>query len=157
MKARRSRRVVLNSTGSIRPKVGIDMRLAAILLVLLGPLIGHAAYAQQIDATPRVAVIAAYKVEWVALKNAMSETHTEKIADTTYIAGKLYGKDIVLFLSGISMVNAAMTTQGAIDHFKITRIVFSGIAGGIKPGLSAGGRVRGAPSGGDLAFFFAPQ
>ena len=114
------------------------MRLAAILLVLLGPLIGHAAYAQQIDATPRVAVIAAYKVEWIALKNAMSETHTETIADTTYIAGKLDGKDIVLFLSGISMVNAAMTTQGAIDHFKITRIVFSGIAGGINPDLSAG-------------------
>ena len=36
------------------------------------------------------------------------------------------------------MVNAAMKTQGVVDHFKITRIVFSGIAGGINPKLSAG-------------------
>jgi adenosylhomocysteine nucleosidase len=31
-----------------------------------------------------------------------------------------------------------MTTQGAIDHFKITHIVFCGIAGGTNPSLSAG-------------------
>ncbi len=68
----------------------------------------------------------------------MSETRTEIIADATYVAGKLEGKDIVLFLSGVSEVNAAMTTQGAIDHFKITHIVFSGIAGGTNPSLSAG-------------------
>jgi adenosylhomocysteine nucleosidase len=114
------------------------MRLAAILFVFLARLMASAAATEEIDPTPRVAVIAAYKPEWVALRNAMSETRTSIIADTTYIAGKLEGKDIVLFLSGISMVNAAMTTQGAIDHFKVTRIVFSGIAGGINPDLSAG-------------------
>ena len=68
----------------------------------------------------------------------MSETRTQTIADVTYIVGKLQGKDVVLFLSGVSMVNAAMTTQAAIDHFKITRIVFSGIAGGTNPTLHAG-------------------
>lgn len=114
------------------------MRLAAIFLFFLGSLLCGAVSAQQMDPAPRIAVIAAYKVEWVALKNAMSETHTDTIADTTYITGKLDGKDIILFLSGVSMVNAAMTTQGAIDHFKVTRIVFSGIAGGINPNLSAG-------------------
>jgi adenosylhomocysteine nucleosidase len=68
----------------------------------------------------------------------MSVTRTTIIADTTYILGKLEGKDVVLFLSGVSMVNAAMTTQGAIDHFRITGIVFSGIAGGVNPSLSPG-------------------
>ena len=63
---------------------------------------------------------------------------TTIIADTTYILGKLEGKDVVLFLSGVSMVNAAMTTQGAIDHFRITGVVFSGIAGGVNPSLSPG-------------------
>jgi adenosylhomocysteine nucleosidase len=116
----------------------IDVRLAAILLVLLAPLMAGAASAEQTDPTPRVAIISAYQPEWMALKNTMSETHTQIIADTTYIVGKLEGKDVVLFLSGVSMVNAAMTTQGVIDHFKITRIVFSGIAGGINPDLSAG-------------------
>jgi len=116
----------------------IDMRLAVILLVILAPLMTGAASAEQIDPTPRIAVISAYQPEWMALKSAMSETHTQIIADTTYIVGKLEGKDVVLFLSGVSMVNAAMTTQGVIDHFKITRIVFSGIAGGTNPDLSAG-------------------
>lgn len=90
------------------------------------------------DPTPRIAVISAYNPEWLALKNAMSETRTEIIADVTYIVGKLDGKDVVLFLSGVSEVNAAMTTQAAVDHFTITHIVFSGIAGGTNPSLSAG-------------------
>ena len=45
---------------------------------------------------------------------------------------------MVLFLSGISVVNAAMTVQLALDHFAIERIVFSGIAGGVDPGLNIG-------------------
>jgi adenosylhomocysteine nucleosidase len=38
----------------------------------------------------------------------------------------------------MSMVNAAMTTQAAIDRFKVTRVVFSGIAGGVDPALDVG-------------------
>lgn len=114
------------------------IRFAAIVVVFLTQLMDHTASAEQIDRTPRIAVICAYSPEWLALKNAMSEIRTEIIADTTYIIGKLGSRDVVLFLSGVSVVNAAMTTQGAIDHFTITRIVFSGIAGGINPSLSAG-------------------
>ena len=43
-----------------------------------------------------------------------------------------------MFLSGVSMVNAAMTTQLALDTFDIERIVFSGIAGGVDPDLDIG-------------------
>jgi adenosylhomocysteine nucleosidase len=50
----------------------------------------------------------------------------------------LEGKPVVLFLSGMSMVNAAMTTQRALDRFAIRRIVFSGIAGGVDPHLDVG-------------------
>ena len=80
----------------------------------------------------------AFNPEWLALKSAMSEIQTQTIADATYIVGKLQGKDVVLFLSGVSMVNAAMTIQVAIDHFNIIRIIFSGIAGGTNPSLYAG-------------------
>ena len=44
----------------------------------------------------------------------------------------------MLFLSGVSMVNAAMTTQVALDRFAVTGIVFSGIAGGVDPDLNIG-------------------
>ena len=44
----------------------------------------------------------------------------------------------MLFLSGVSMVNAAMTTQMALEQFDIEAIVFSGIAGGVDPALNIG-------------------
>ena len=55
-----------------------------------------------------------------------------------YTTGRLRGNDVVVFLSGVSTVNAAMNTQVALDHFNITHIVFSGIAGGVNPVLSIG-------------------
>ena len=45
---------------------------------------------------------------------------------------------MVLFLSGISMVNASRTTQLALDRFNIRRIVFSGVGGGVDPALQVG-------------------
>jgi adenosylhomocysteine nucleosidase len=36
------------------------------------------------------------------------------------------------------MVNAAMSTQALLDHFRVERIVFSGIAGGVNPNLRVG-------------------
>ena len=44
----------------------------------------------------------------------------------------------MLFLSGVSMVNAAMTTQLALERFDVTGIVVSGIAGGVDPALHVG-------------------
>lgn len=72
------------------------------------------------------------------MKAEMTESRTETLADATYIVGRLRNHDVVLFRSGVSLVNAAMTTQAALDHFQIRRIVFSGIAGGINPALAAG-------------------
>src|SRR5690606_25799178 len=57
---------------------------------------------------------------------------------TRFTTGVLQGKPVVLFLSGISMTNAAMTTQLALDRFNISHIVFSGIAGGVNPELHIG-------------------
>jgi adenosylhomocysteine nucleosidase len=44
---------------------------------------------------------------------------------------------VVLFLSGISMTNAAMTTQLALDRFRVTHVVVSGIAGGVNPACTS--------------------
>ena len=63
---------------------------------------------------------------------------TQSVNGVAFTTGTLEGRDVVLFLSGISVVNAAMTVQLALDHFAIERIVFSGIAGGVDPGLNIG-------------------
>ncbi|WP_407051116.1 5'-methylthioadenosine/S-adenosylhomocysteine nucleosidase [Methyloraptor flagellatus] len=90
------------------------------------------------DDTPRIAVVSAFAPEWTLLLGALENRKDETIAGTTFATGRLEGKEVVLFLSGVSMVNAAMTTERALDRFKITAIVFSGIAGGVDPGLSIG-------------------
>jgi adenosylhomocysteine nucleosidase len=55
-----------------------------------------------------------------------------------FTTGTLAGSDVVIFLSGISMINAAMNTQLVVDHFNVTHIIYSGIAGGVNPALNIG-------------------
>jgi adenosylhomocysteine nucleosidase len=91
-----------------------------------------------LDAVPRTAVISAYAPEWQALRTELKDPKTYLIHRVTFITGTLAGKPVVLFLTGIGMVNAALSTQLAIDHFEVDRIVFSGIAGSVDPALSIG-------------------
>lgn len=97
-----------------------------------------AAAADLLDTKPRIAVVSAFEPEWIALKAQLAEPAEHDVNGRAFITGKLAGKDIVLFLSGVSMVNAAMTTQAALDRFSITHMVFSGIAGGVDPALNIG-------------------
>jgi adenosylhomocysteine nucleosidase len=94
--------------------------------------------AEFLDQTSRIAVVSAFEPEWTVLKGEIQDPVEHKVNGRGFITGKLAGKDVVLFLSGISMVNAAMNTQIALDRFSLTAIVFSGIAGGVDPGLHIG-------------------
>ena len=107
--------------------------LAAALLLASG-----AMAAETLDATPRIAVVSAFGPEWTALQGALTDRKDDTVNGTVFATGSLEGKPVVLFLSGVSMVNAAMTSQLALDSFAIDRIVFSGIAGGVDPALSIG-------------------
>ena len=118
----------------MRPSVSA---LAALMLACLF-LVVSPALAQRLDDTPRVAVISAFPPEIGALNAATREQKTFDVHGVRFVTGKLEGKPVVVFLSGVSMVNAAMTTQMALDRFNITRIVFSGIAGGVEEGLDIG-------------------
>jgi adenosylhomocysteine nucleosidase len=90
------------------------------------------------DDVPRIAVISAFEPELVKLRAATTITGTRVINGRTHYLGSLAGHDVVLLLSGFSMVNAAMTTQAMLDRFHVSAIVFSGIAGGVNPGLDVG-------------------
>ncbi len=113
----------------------------ALLAVLYASFLGSTAYADDTGAresTPRTAVISAFQPEWTLLQAKLQNRKDQVINGTTFATGTIEGKPVVLFLSGISMVNAAMTTQLALDRFHVDRIVFSGIAGGVNPNLSIG-------------------
>jgi adenosylhomocysteine nucleosidase len=112
------------------------MRWLAVAFVLL---LAHPALAaEQLDTQPRTAVVSAYEPEWPQLLAATTEQKRHSVNGVEFVTGVMEGKPVVLFLSGVSMVNAAMTTQLALDRFAIERIVFSGIAGGVDPALDIG-------------------
>ena len=94
---------------------------------------GTAMAAETLDTTPRLAVMSAFGPEWIALQEALTDRKDFEVNGTTFATGLMEGKPVVLFLTGVSMVNAAMTSQLAIDHFELSGIVFSGIAGGVNP------------------------
>lgn len=96
------------------------------------------AEAKRLDETARTVVMTAFQPEWDALLPAVRNAREHKVNGLTFVTGRLEGKPVVLMQSGVSMVNAAMNTQLVLDRFKVKRIVFSGIAGGVDPALSIG-------------------
>src|SRR5580693_1119687 len=107
------------------------MRIVVSVLALLLALTTQGMAADRLDPTPRIAVISAFEPEWKVVKGSVAEAKSYSVNGVEFVTGTLAGRKVVLFLSGISMVNAAMTTQLALDRFDITGIVVSGIAGGV--------------------------
>jgi adenosylhomocysteine nucleosidase len=94
--------------------------------------------ALRLDETPRIAVISAFQPELTLLSAQMQNPRRQSVNGVEFTTGTLQGKPVVMFLSGISMVNASMNTQLALDRFKVSHIVYSGIAGGVNPQLNVG-------------------
>ena len=114
------------------------MRTILAVLCLLAFAAAPLRAADRLESTPRVAVISAFEPEWKALKASVEGPRTHLANGVEFVTGTLGGRPVVLFLSGISMVNAAMTTQLALERFDVTGIVVSGIAGGVDPSLHVG-------------------
>jgi adenosylhomocysteine nucleosidase len=112
------------------------LALAAVAFIALHG--DRATAAETLDSTPRTAVITAFEPEWTALQTMLTGRKEYDVHGTIFLTGTIEHKPVVLFKSGISMVNAAMTAQLALDRFTVTTIAFSGIAGGVDPALEIG-------------------
>jgi adenosylhomocysteine nucleosidase len=94
--------------------------------------------AQWLDDTPRIAVMSAFGPELTLLQTKLDQAKPHTVNGVTFTTGRLQGHAVVLFMSGISMTNAAMNAQLALDRFRITHMLVSGIAGGVNPALHIG-------------------
>jgi len=112
--------------------------ILSVLLALAGPVWAAPDLRGVLDETPRTAVVSAFEPELAGLRAATTGKRDFVVGGAMFTTGMLEGKPVVLFLSGVSMVNAAMTAQRALDRFHVSRIVFSGIAGGVDPELDVG-------------------
>jgi adenosylhomocysteine nucleosidase len=114
----------------------VALASAPLLVAAASPDIGPKDFSGQKGWT---AIVAAYAPEIRAIDTAL-EAHPDAAIERTvvfrgvsYQIGHFRGEPIVVFTTGVSVTNAAMTTQMAIDYFPIERLVMMGIAGGINP------------------------
>ncbi|WP_158771362.1 5'-methylthioadenosine/S-adenosylhomocysteine nucleosidase [Paraglaciecola sp. L1A13] len=90
------------------------------------------------------AIVAAYEPEIKAIDAAIAKLPDAKISKTVSFQGVKYqlgtykGEPIVIFTTGISVPNAAMTMQMALDYFPIDRVIMMGIAGAVSSEFSPG-------------------
>ncbi|BBA51065.1 5'-methylthioadenosine/adenosylhomocysteine nucleosidase [uncultured Fusobacterium sp.] len=91
----------------------------------------------------KIGIIGAMNEEVVELKAVMSDIKSEKIGNLEFFNGKLLGKDVVLVEGGIGKVNAAICATLIINHFKVDKVLFTGVAGGVNPNINIGDIVIG--------------
>jgi adenosylhomocysteine nucleosidase len=86
----------------------------------------------------RTAIVSAMHEELRALLPMLEQTERIVHAGRTFHVGRMAGRPVVLVLSGIGKVAAATTAALLLDEVEIERIVFTGAAGGLSPGVRVG-------------------
>ena len=85
-----------------------------------------------------IGIIGAMRVEIEKIQAIMTEKKEKKIADISFISGKLHGKDVVTAVCGIGKVAAAICAQTLIMVFSPSCIINTGVAGSLSAKLNIG-------------------
>lgn len=90
------------------------------------------------DSTPRTAVVSAFGRELQLHVDRAEIEAVYTIGGRNFYTGTLEGHDVVIFNSGGSMTNPAITMQDACYNFNLTAVLFSGIAGAMDESVHIG-------------------
>jgi adenosylhomocysteine nucleosidase len=85
-----------------------------------------------------LAILSALPQEQSGLHQLLSHSELIQHAGREFLCGQWRGQALVLALSRIGKVAAATTATALIERFGVRRIVFSGVAGGLGPGVRVG-------------------
>lgn len=78
-----------------------------------------------------IGIIVALNSEAKTFKDIIENKTAVQLADKKGFVGKIDGKDVALFISGIGKVNAALTAQAVIDAYSPDYVINFGTAGGM--------------------------
>jgi nucleoside phosphorylase len=78
---------------------------------------------------PLFAVLSAFPGELAAVLEHVAVDETMVIDGHKFRTGTLGGKRVVVAMTGIGLANADAITTAVLDHFAVTGLVFSGVAG----------------------------
>jgi len=91
----------------------------------------------------RIAIVSAMHEELRALLPLVEGVRVERRAGRVCHLGRMCGRDVLLVLSGIGKVSAATTTAVLLDGMDVRALLFTGVAGGLAPGVRVGDVVVG--------------
>ena len=95
---------------------------------------------------PEIAILGAFNDEVKLLEDSLQQKQEHFIRGIRYLTGTLRGKQVVVNLTGVGKVNAAMSTSLLLATWQPKYLIFTGIAGGIAEGLAPGDIVIGKQS-----------
>ena len=87
------------------------------------------------------AILSALPEEQHGLREQLDGTEHVRHAGRDFHTGRWHGRPVVLALSRIGKVAAATTATALIERFGVQRIVFTGVAGGLRPDVQVGDTV----------------
>ncbi|MBA4263261.1 MAG: 5'-methylthioadenosine/adenosylhomocysteine nucleosidase [Comamonadaceae bacterium] len=85
-----------------------------------------------------LAIVAAMHEEIAGLVAHMPDGQRERHAGRDFWRGHLHRQPVVVVLCGIGKVAAAVTAALLVERYRVGRIVFTGVAGGLGPGVRVG-------------------
>lgn len=80
-----------------------------------------------------IGILAAMESEMVYFRTHMQNLEVQTWAGLSYHSGTLDGRPVVVAECGVGKVNAAMHAQIMIDHYPVTALIQTGIAGSLSP------------------------
>ncbi len=92
----------------------------------------------------RIGILGASKEEIEHILEDLKETSRETIGKRDYFSGSLYGKDVVLNISGWGKVASASAATAMIMRFGVDAIIYCGVCGGASPELNIGDIIIGS-------------
>lgn len=119
--------------------VGRILRIRRVIF-LIAAILSHQAYASP----PPTAVLGAFAEEIAWLDSQLVSRNDTTILGLRFATGELADQPVILALTGVGKVNAAITTTVLIEHFRPSGVIFTGVAGSLNPDLEPGDVVVGA-------------
>ncbi|MEZ0607106.1 5'-methylthioadenosine/adenosylhomocysteine nucleosidase [Fibrella sp. WM1] len=103
----------------------------------------HGVQAQLYKPRPVTALLGAFEPELRLVRQSLKHPKTQVLNGITFTTGRLGRQRVVVAETGIGKVNAAATTAFVLAYFRPSRVLFTGIAGGVNPDLQPGDIVVG--------------
>lgn len=87
---------------------------------------------------PLTAILGAFRDEVKLLEDSLQNKQEVTIKGIRFVRGDFRGRPVVVTLTGVGKVNAAMTTTILLMNWQPQQLIFTGIAGGVNPEVLPG-------------------